>query len=114
MSLIKMLKMLKMLKMVTYASLPTMWYYSGTLKHENVKPYMFNKGFTLSQKFKEYPVWDNFCEPFIIRQSTIIFAGGNAFIKGMVSDNENTGVIDQDLKLYKKDINDELNDLSKE
>lgn len=104
----------KVLRMFVYTSIPTMWYYSGTLNHENIKPYMFNKGFVFSQKFKKYPVWDNFCEPFIIRQSTVIFAGGNAFIKGMISDNENTEVINKNLELYKKDIESELSDLTKE
>lgn len=105
---------LRVKQIAFYIGLPIVWYYAGTFERDNVKRYMFNKGFDLSQKFKKYPQWDNYVEPVIINQFSIIFTGGNAFIKGLISDNDNIEEISQDLESYKKSIEHDLDDLEKE
>lgn len=105
---------LRVKQIAFYVGLPLMWYYTGTFERDNVKKYMFNKGLSLSQKFKKYPQWDNYVEPIIINQCSILFTGGNAFIKGLISDNDNIDDINQDLESYKKSIESDLNDLEKE
>lgn len=101
-------------QIVMYVGLPLLWFYAGTFDRKYVKSYMFNKGLALSQSFKKYPQWDDYVEPIIINQFSILFTGGNAFIKGLISDNENSAEITKDLKLYKTSIEDDLNDLTKE
>ena len=69
---------------------------------------MYNKGLTLSQKFKKYYYWDAYVEPFAIRQFAILFTAGNAFIKGMIADNEDKTKVALDMEQFKKDIEEEL------
>lgn len=87
------------------------WYYSGTCDKTNVKKYMFNKGRNLSQRFKKYPIFDNVIEPIIVRQSTIIFCAGNAFLKGLISDNNNTTELEISVEYYKKEIESDLKEI---
>jgi len=80
----------------------------GTYDHNYVKHTMFNHGLALSQKFKQYPAWDNYVEPLIVRQSAILFTAGNSFIKGMISDNKNKDDINTSLADYTSHIKQEL------
>ena len=84
----------------------SIWYYIGTRDKRQLKILWYNKGLNVSQKFKQYPAWDLYAEPFIIRQFAILFTIGNSFIKGMTSDN--TPDINSDIKTYVKDIKTEL------
>ena len=104
---------MRIFKYTAIALMPISWYYIGTHEKEYVKKTMFNKGLALSQKFKKYPQWDNYVEPAIVKQASILFAGGNAFIKGMASDNEDKSKINKSIEMYKKDIETELNDITK-
>ena len=102
----------KFLKYTSYVTIPITWYYIGTHERKYVKESMYDKGFNLSQKFKNYKMWDNFIEPILVKQFSILFAGGNSFIQGMISDNENKEIIKKSLSEYKKNIQEELNELN--
>lgn len=104
----------KFYKYSPYIIVPLMWYYVGTHDREYVKKTMYYKGLKLSQRFKKYKQWDGIIEPFIVKQASIIFIGGNAFIKGMTSDNENKEEINKSIDFYKENIKKELDDLTKE
>ena len=106
-----MLRLRNFAKYGSYIAGPTLWYYVGTYDKEIVKRNMFNRGFNLSQKFKQYPIWDNFIEPAVVRRSSIVFAAGNSFIKGMISDNQNTEEINKSIAVYKAEIEEELKDI---
>ena len=82
------------------------WYYLGTHDRKHLKKIWYVKGLNVSQKFKPYPAWDLYAEPFIINQFSILFAIGNSFIKGMTSDNS-TGV-SSNIDTYVKNIEEEL------
>lgn len=97
----------------SYALVPMVWYYLGTHDRELVKANMFNRGFNLSQRFKKYPFWDHAVEPLIVKQSSILFAAGNSFIKGMISDNDNSNELKDSLAIYKQEIEKELKELDK-
>lgn len=73
------------------------WNVLYLLDKEKSKEISFKKGYELSQKFKQFTVWDNYVEPLIINQFSFIFSVSNSFIKGMISDNKN-----------KKDLEDKL------
>ena len=62
---------------------------TDNMDKEIVKQIVFTKGYEISQRFKNYPAWDNIIEPFIIKQCSFIFSVGNSFIDGMISDNDN-------------------------
>ncbi len=101
---------IKHVKYFMYSISPLIWYYIGTHDKKYTRITMYNKGKILSHKFKKYPIWDAYVEPFAIRQFAILFTGGNAFIKGMISDNENTTEINLAMEQFKNDINEELKD----
>lgn len=106
-----MINLRKFIKYGSYAIAPIAWYYLGRHDRETVKRQMFNRGLNLSQRFKKYPAWDNYAEPLIINQASIIFTAGNSFIKGMISDNENSKEIIESIDIYKKDIEQDLKEL---
>jgi len=84
------------------------WMVMGRVENnKSMKRYAFNKGYNFSQKFKKYWVWDACVEPVIVRQSYIVFTFGNAFIKGMISDNEE-GQKKEIMERYKEKIEEEL------
>jgi len=88
------------------------WYYIGAHEKKDINKYMFTSGYNLSQKFKRYSVWDNYVEPFLIKQFAILFSGGNSFIKGMISDNENNKDITNSVQQLKNDIIGDLDELT--
>lgn len=92
-------------KVIFYFIAPISWYYIGTRDEEHIKQVMYNKGLYISSQFKQYKVWDAYVEPSIIRQMSIIFKAGDAFIKGLVSDNDTDLLVE-----YKHDIEKELED----
>ena len=48
----------------------------------------YQYGQIVSLKHKNNSYWDNFIEPFIIKQFGFFFGIGHSFIKGMISDND--------------------------
>lgn len=96
----------KHIKYFLYSVMPFIWYNIGTHDKKYTRIVMYNKGLALSQKFKRYPVWDAYVEIFAIRQFTILFTAGNAFIKGMVADNDDK--INVELDKFNNDIEEEL------
>lgn len=84
------------------------WYQSGKMDKKFVKEYTYDKGAKLSNKFKNYVVWDDYVEPLIIKQFGILFIGGHSFIKGMVADIENKIIIDNIMDELEQEIKDEI------
>jgi len=84
------------------------WYTIGLLKKDTVRMYMYNMGLSLSQKCKKIPYWDKYVETFFIKQLAIMFAAGNSFVEGMVSDNDNKEEIEHELEEMRVEIKDEL------
>ena len=90
--------------------IPLLWHGIGRPDKEDVRDNFYNKGYRLSQNFKDYPTWDRYAEPFLVSQFTNIFTAGNSFIEGMVSDNEDQKSIQSELDKMRNDIKDELDD----
>ena len=88
--------------------LPLIWRSIGLYDINNVRKRSYALGLRTSQRFKKYPQWDKYVEPFIIKQSHVAFTSANSFIEGMVSDNENIDEIQQELDELRKKINEEL------
>lgn len=84
----------------------SLWYYLGTYDREHLKKLWYVKGLNVSQKFKPYPAWDAYVEPFIIKQFSLLFSAGNSFINGMTSDN--TSDISADITTYVKNVETDL------
>lgn len=103
----------KFLKYSFYFMIPCTWYHIGTYEKNVIRESMYGRGYNLSQKFKKYTFWDNYVEPFMIRQFSILFTGGNAFIKGMLSDNVNKKIVSDTIKEFKDDVKKELDELDK-
>ena len=95
-------------KYTTYVATPLLWYYVGTYDRNYIRGKMYDKGYNLSQSFKQYPIWDNYAEPIILKQFSILFTGGNAFIKGMLSDNDDKANVDKILKEFESSVSKEL------
>lgn len=85
-----------------------MWLYLGTFDQKYVKKKCYDKGLEVSQKFKLFPVWDGYVEPFIIRQFAVLFTAGNSFIKGMISDNVDHVNVDIAIEELKNEVKVEL------
>jgi hypothetical protein len=98
----------KGLRYVPYIATPVLWYQVGTYNRNDIRDKMYNKGYNLSQQFKEYPAWDNYAEPLIIKQFSIMFTGGNAFIKGMLSDNDNKVNVNKILNEFETTVSNEF------
>lgn len=90
--------MSRFLKYTPYVGIGTGWYLISNLDKTNTKKIAYDKGYNLSQKFKKYPSWDKYMEPFIINQFSFIFGVTNSFIKGLISDNEKNPLLDESLK----------------
>ena len=88
--------------------IPMIWQKLGLYDLRNVRRKSYAAGLKTSQKFKNYPVWDKYGEPFLIKQTSIIFACGNSFIQGMISDNEDYDIIIQKVEEMRDDIVEEL------
>jgi hypothetical protein len=88
---------------------PFLWYKIGLYDINNVRNKCFNAGINTSQKFKKYPFWDKYVEPFIIKQSAILFTAGYSFIEGMASDNPKKFNIEKDMDEMDEHINNEIN-----
>lgn len=84
------------------------WYYVGRHDKKDVHILFHNKGYQLSQSFKNYPVWDKYAEPILISQFTTIFTAGYSFLEGLVSDNENQAEVQEDMNELKQDIINQL------
>lgn len=90
-----------------------LWWKSGNIDKKVVKSYSYNKGTILSQKFKNYTIWDEYVEPLIIKQFGVLFISGHSFIKGMVADNDNKNVINNIMNELEQEIKEEI-DTTKE
>lgn len=91
-----------------YAIIPIIWYTLGRFDRDNVRKNMYNKGYNVSQSMKKIPMWDDYAEPFMINQFSVLFTAGHSFLEGMISDNDNKVRIDDDMKQFDKEIKDEL------
>lgn len=84
------------------------------LKQDTIRDSSFTFGKLVSSKCKKIKYvglfWDKFAEPFFIKQFVIIFTAINAFLKGLVSDNENTTIVQEELNKMQDDIKEELED----
>ncbi|QKF94669.1 hypothetical protein QKU48_gp1211 [Fadolivirus algeromassiliense] len=98
----------KYFKYASYFAFPLIWYQVGTFERDYVRKSMYDRGLSLSQRMKKYPVWDRYAEPIMVHQFSILFTGGNAFIKGMLSDNENKKIVNKTLDEFKKEVEKEL------
>jgi hypothetical protein len=87
---------------------PLIWYGIGRPDKEKIRTNFHDKGYQLSQRFKNYPVWDRYAEPFFISQFTNIFIAGHSFLEGMASDNENQSRIQKKLDEMDKNIKKEM------
>jgi hypothetical protein len=99
---------------ITYIVLAGFWCYAGSLNRKYVNDKMYNNGVKLSSCFKYYPFWNNIIEPAFIRQSTVIFGGMHYFIKGMISDNDNIKEISDELKVFKMEMDEDLDNMINE
>ena len=97
-------------KYIPYLMTPIIWWWVGTRDKNNIRKEMFNRGLKTSQYFKPCTGWDNYVEPLIIKQFSILFTAGNSFIKGMLSDNDNKNTVKKVLQDFKNDIVDEFKD----
>ena len=102
------------MKYPMYVSLPFLWFYIGSYDRQTLKSNMYIKGRNLSQTFKPIPYWDRYAEPIIINQFSNIFAAGNSFIKGLVSDNEDRESVNNSINRYRQDIDEELSEYDHE
>lgn len=98
----------KCIRYSPYIITPMLWYKVGTYDRTYIRNKMYNKGYNLSQNFKDYPCWDNYMEPLLIKQFSILFTGGNSFIKGMLSDNEDKSKVSKILKELETDVSKEF------
>ena len=90
--------------------IPIVWIKLSYSKRENVKKYMYHKGWVISQKFKGYKVWDSCVEPLVIKQCGLLFTAGNSFLKGLVSDNINQEEIEEEMEDLYEYIQEEIED----
>lgn len=98
----------KMLYFGGIIGVPFAWYNLSLCKRKDIRKLFYNKGANVSTKFKHYPMWDQYVEPFFIQQFSIIFTATHAFIEGMVSDNEDQYSVNIDLDNMHKDIEMEI------
>ena len=103
----------RMIKFVPYAGLFLGWNYIDHLDKNEIKKKAFNKGYDLSQKFKQYRAWDIYMEPFIINQFSFLFGVSNSFIKGLISDNKPDKYLDETLEEMKKEVVDDMSEYKK-
>lgn len=101
----------RVLKYSPYLGIGLGWIYISSFDKIDAKKSAYNKGYMLSQKFKKYPSWDRYMEPFIINQFAFLFGVSNAFIKGLISDNEPNPFIKESLEEMNNEITE---DISKE
>lgn len=98
----------KIIKYSSFIYVPFSFYKLKNMEKNYVETKMFQKGFNVSQKFKNYQVWDNFFEPIIIRQASILFVGIHSFLEGLTSDNNNKDAINNSFKEFNKIVTDEI------
>ena len=95
-------------RLITYSTLsiglPIVWYKLGFYDVKKIQDKSFNAGLNVSQKFKKYKMWDTVVEPFIIRQTTLVFTIGHSFLEGMASDNEDKQKIENELNKMRNEI----------
>lgn len=63
------------------------WYHIYRFDPEKYRNLAYNKGRELTLKYSTYRGWDAVVEPMIVRQIHFIFSVGDAFVKGLTSDN---------------------------
>ena len=93
---------------IKIASVAFTWHALSQCNKTQVRQYCYNKGLQLSQKFKLFRGWDYYIEPLIINQCAVIFVAGNAFIEGLVSDNEDKSQTNQQLDDFHQTIQEEI------
>jgi hypothetical protein len=77
-----------MLSKLKYIGMGLGWYSIANLDRKEAKKNAYNKGYMLSQRFKNYPSWDKYVEPIVVNQFAFLFGVGNSFVKGLISDND--------------------------
>lgn len=97
----------------SYLSMLYLWYKLYKCDREYVRKYFFEKGKMISGKMKFTKYWDLYAEPFIIKEFGIIFTAGNSFIKGLVSDNDDTEKIISNIEVLTEQVKEELESLDK-
>lgn len=86
------------------------WKYIDSLESDATKKIAYEKGRDFSQSMKTKSTvlkvtWDDYFEPLIVKQFAVVFGVTNAFILGMLSDNDHISKsITDDLKMLKGDI----------
>jgi|AntRauTorckE6833_2_1112554.scaffolds.fasta_scaffold45472_2 hypothetical protein len=91
-----------------FIGLPVIWYSLGLVSAISIRKYMYNAGYYISHTCKKVPYWDKYVEPIFIRQFVIVFTASHSLIEGMVSDNENSEEVKQELEEMKDGIFEEL------
>jgi hypothetical protein len=93
------------------------WKYIDSLESDATKKIAYDKGREFSQSMKSKSAvlklgWDDYVEPLIVKQFAVVFGVTNAFILGMLSDNENIPAsIDEDLERLKVDIDKDASEI---
>ena len=103
----------RLIKYTPYIAFGVGLNYINNLDIYDTKKIAFTKGYDISQKFKKYPAFDKYVEPYIINNFSLLFAIGNSFIKGLISDNKPDKVIDESIDEMKKKVVEELNTFKK-
>lgn len=88
----------KIIGFLKIGTLLSLWNLLYVLDKEKLEASAFNKGVSISQKFKKYPAWDAIAEPLIMKQFSTFFTVGNSFISGLISDNSNKDQLQKDLE----------------
>jgi len=101
-------KLRKPSTMVKILGIPLLWYNIGLTDRDTIKKDFYQKGYQTSQLFKNVPVWDKYAEPFFGKQLSILFSSGNAFMRGMMSDNDDKTQVNATLNQMKKEIEKDL------
>jgi hypothetical protein len=91
-------------------TMPIVWYYLGTMDKKYVREISFTSGLLVSQKYKKYPAWDNYIEPILIKQFSILDCAAHSFIKGMISDNDDKKLVNLVFDELKNDVKNDLFD----
>ncbi len=93
-------------RIVPFGLLTYGWYRINSFDQEKWRQLSFSKGQEISVKYNHYRAWNEFAEPFIVRQFAFLFSVGNEFVRGLVSDNREQ--MDGSIKELTKTVDDEL------
>lgn len=101
-------KMAKYGLLTTYVGMPLLWYNLSLCDKNYVKKRFYDNGNNFAQKFKNYPMWNKYIEPLILRQCGILFIAGHSFLEGMISNNDNMEIINKDMEILDEEIKYEI------